>query len=51
MAQALAFSESMRQLSLATLRVRYPERSQLQLVELLLGVSLETANAGRAPVR
>ena len=49
-AQSLAFSESMRQLALARLRVRYPEHSQLQLMGLLLGVSLESANPARPSV-
>ena len=38
--QALAFSESMRQLALARLRERYPEKTQLELVELMLGEPL-----------
>ena len=38
--QALAHSEKMRELSLARLRERYPGRSTLELVELLLGERL-----------
>jgi len=37
---ALAHSEAMRDLALARLRVRYPNRSTLELVELLLGQPL-----------
>jgi hypothetical protein len=40
MRQALALSESLRQLSLARLRAKYPERSTVELVELLLGQPL-----------
>jgi hypothetical protein len=38
--QALEFSEWVRQLALAGLRKHYPERSDLELVELMLGVRL-----------
>lgn len=37
---AVALSESLRAMSLATLRARFPERSTLQLVELITGESL-----------
>ena len=37
---ALAHSEAMRDLALARMRVRYPNRSTLELVELLLGQPL-----------
>ena len=42
--EALVHSERMRELSVARLRARYPERSTLELVELLLGERL-TGNA------
>ncbi len=35
--RALADSETMRELALSRLRLRYPERSTLELVEVLLG--------------
>ena len=38
--KALAHSEAMRDLALARMRVRYPNRSTLELVELLLGQPL-----------
>ena len=40
MRRALAHSESMRDLALARLRARYPDRPTLALVELLLGEPL-----------
>ncbi len=43
MRATLALSESMRAVSLAGLRVRYPERSAFELVELLTGESLRPA--------
>jgi DNA-binding transcriptional regulator WhiA len=42
--EALVHSERMRELSVARLRARYPDRSTLELVELLLGERL-TGNA------
>jgi hypothetical protein len=39
----LALSESMRAVSLAGLRGRYPERTMLELVELITGESLRVA--------
>lgn len=48
--QVLAFSESMRRLSLARLRTRYPDHTDLQLVELLLdGALLPRAQGERRP--
>jgi hypothetical protein len=44
MRRAFALSESMRELALARLRSRHPERSDLELVELLLGESLIPEN-------
>jgi hypothetical protein len=38
--QALAFSEWARRLALASLAERFPERTQLELVEILLGNAL-----------
>jgi len=38
--QALAFSEWARSLALAGLAERFPERTQLELVEILLGTTL-----------
>ena len=40
MRDALAFSEAMREVALARLRLRFPDRSTLELVELLLGETL-----------
>lgn len=40
MRQALAHSEAMRELALSRLRARYPERTTLALVEMLLGQRL-----------
>lgn len=40
MRDALAFSEAMRELSLARLRARFPDRSTLELVEILLDQQL-----------
>ncbi|MGH7645959.1 MAG: hypothetical protein ACREMR_10285 [Gemmatimonadales bacterium] len=40
LAQALELSESVRALALAGLRRRHPERSELELVELLVGAPL-----------
>ena len=50
-AQALDFSETMRRLSLGRLRLRHPERTELQLVELLLGVALPRADTENATSR
>ena len=50
-AQTLDFSETMRRLSLGRLRIRHPERTELQLVELLLGMPLPTATTARASSR
>jgi hypothetical protein len=36
---ALDLSETMRQLALSRLRVRYPDRSDVELVEIMLGLS------------
>jgi hypothetical protein len=41
---ALAFSETMRELSLARLRARHPDRSTLELVEILLNQQLVPPN-------
>ena len=38
--QVLELSEQVRELSLAGLRKKYPERSTLELVELMLGTQL-----------
>jgi hypothetical protein len=38
--QALALSESVRRLTLAGLRTRYPDRTDFELVELVLGERL-----------
>ena len=38
--QSLAHSEAMRDIALARLRAKHPDRSTLQLVELLLGERL-----------
>jgi hypothetical protein len=40
MRQALEFSEVVRQVALARLHERYPERTRLELVELMLGEPL-----------
>jgi len=49
MRQAFAQSEAMRELALSRLRVRYPDRSTIELVELLLGARLmpEASAPGR----
>ena len=49
MRQALAHSEAMRALSLAGLRARHPERTTLELVEMLLGTRLITEERRRIP--
>lgn len=41
---AIALSESVRAISLATLRARFPEHTTLQLVELITGESMVPAN-------
>jgi hypothetical protein len=38
--QALQLSEQIRELSLTALRKKYPERSTLELIELMLGIQL-----------
>ena len=38
--QALELSEQVRELSLTALRAKYPERSTLELVEMMLGTQL-----------
>jgi hypothetical protein len=45
--QALELSEWVRQLALAELRKHYPGRSDLELVELMLGVRLVPASTSR----
>jgi hypothetical protein len=45
--QALELSESVRALSLSRLRTLHRERSDLELVELLLGVPLRPAGSER----
>lgn len=40
MRDALAFSEAMREMALTRLRKRFPDRTTLELVELLLGETL-----------
>jgi hypothetical protein len=40
LAQALALSETMRALALTRLREPHPDRTQLELVELLIGAPL-----------
>jgi hypothetical protein len=44
---ALVHSETMRELALARLRARHPERTTVELVEMLLG---EPLPRGRLPV-
>lgn len=47
--QALELSESIRALALAGLRRRYPGRSDLELVEVLLGTQLVPPSATGRP--
>jgi hypothetical protein len=46
--EALALSESVRALALSRLRERYPDRTDLELVELLAGAPLRPAPPGSA---
>jgi hypothetical protein len=49
MRRALDYSETMRALALAGLRARHPERTTLELVEMLLGARLIADERRRAP--
>ena len=49
MRNALRLSETLRELALRRLRARYPDRSTLQLVELLIGAPLIPAQPAEHP--